>query len=172
VGAGGSLPATGWRGMLLETIADPSSQVHMMGAGNELRKDDAVGLEIIASLRSRLGSAPAPGIKIYASSPMPERLLAKLASKGGRILVFDAVEASGMPGEVVFRSLADTKYGFFGTHNIPLRLVPGLTARLDDVFLVGVQPASLEVGLGLTCEVRESVRDIVGVVAEGVARRE
>jgi len=164
-------PATNWRGMLREAIADPR-EVHLMGAGNELRTDDAVGLEIMSSLRSKLGSAPAPGIKLYAGSPMPERLLTKLASKGGRIIVFDAVEASGIPGEVVFRSMADTKYGFFGTHNIPLRLVPGLTARLGDVFLVGVQPASLEVGFGLTSDVEESVREIVGVVAEGVAERE
>jgi len=158
--------------MLREAIADPRRRVHLMGAGNELRTDDAVGLEIVSSLRSRLGGSPAPGVKIYAGSPMPERLLARLASKEGRIVVFDAVEASGTPGEVVFRSMGDTKYGFFGTHNIPLRLVPGLTARLGDVFLVGVQPGSLEVGLGLTSEVRESVKAIVGVVAEGVAGRE
>jgi len=167
----GSNPDADWRRMLREAVADTHHLVHLMGVGNELRTDDAVGLEIISSLRSRLGSAPTPGIKIHAGSPMPERLLAKLASEEGRIIVFDAVEASGGPGEVVFRSMADTKYGFFGTHNIPLRLVPGLTARLGDVFIVGVQPASLEVGQGLTGKVRESVREIVGVVAEGVAER-
>jgi hydrogenase maturation protease len=142
-----------------------------MGVGNELRKDDAAGLEIASSLRRRLGAAPAPGVKIYASTLMPERLLSRLASAGGRIVVFDAVEASAMPGEVVFRRMADTKHGFFGTHNIPLKLVPGLEGRLDDVFLVGVQPASLEVGSGLSETVRESIMEIVGVVAQGVAQR-
>jgi hydrogenase maturation protease len=102
---------------------------------------------------------------------MPERLLSKLASGEGRIVVFDAVEASAKPGEVVFRSMADTKYGFFGTHNIPLKLVPGLGERLGDCFLVGIQPASLEVGLGLSEPVRESLNEIVAVVAEGVVER-
>ena len=133
--------------------------------------DDAAGLEIASSLRRELGMAPAPGVKIYGSTPAPERLLSRLASATGRIVVFDAIEASARPGEVFFRRMSDTKYGFFGTHNIPLKLVPGLEGRLDDIFLVGVQPASLEVGLGISKAVRESVREVVGVVAEGVAER-
>jgi hydrogenase maturation protease len=171
VGALGVRLSSDWRERLRGTIADSESSVHLMGAGNELRTDDAAGLEIVSSLRSRLGSAPVAGVRIYAGSPMPERLLAKLASKEGRIVVFDAVEASERPGGVVFRPMTDTKYGFFGTHNIPLRLVPGLTGHLGDVFLVGVQPASLDVGIGLTNSVRESVKEIVEVVTEGVAGR-
>jgi hydrogenase maturation protease len=160
-----------WRERLRDTIADPSRPVHLVGVGNELRTDDGAGLEIVSCLRSELGGAPAPGVKIHASSPTPERLLAKLASGEGRIVVFDAVEASASPGHVVFRPMADTRYGFFGTHNIPLKLVPGLADRLDDVFLVGVQPASLEVGMGLSEAAQKSVREIVAVVSEGVAMR-
>ena len=160
-----------WRERLRETIADSRCPVHLVGVGNELKADDAAGLEIVSSLRSRLGASPAPGVRIHTRTPMPERLLSKLASREGRIVVFDAVEASAKPGEVVFRSMADTKYGFFGTHNIPLKLVPGLEERLGDFFLVGVQPASLEVGLGLSETVRVSVNEIVAAVAEGVAER-
>ena len=160
-----------WRESLRATIGDGREPVHLMGVGNELRTDDAAGLEIVSSLRRRLGAEPAPGVRIYASTPVPERLLSKLASAGGRVVVFDSVEASARPGEVVFRRMADTKYGFFGTHNIPLKLVPGLEGRLKDIFLVGVQPASLEVGSGLSETVQESVREIVGVVTEGVKRR-
>jgi len=152
-------------------VADGSRPVHLVGVGNELKSDDAAGLEVASSLRSRLGSSPAPGVRIHQGTSMPERLLSKLASGEGRVVVFDAVEASTRPGEVVFRSMADTKYGFFGTHNIPLKLVPGLEARLGDFFLVGVQPASLEVGVELSETVRESVNEIVAVIAEGVAER-
>jgi len=67
--------------------------------------------------------------------------------------------------------MADTKYGFFGTHNIPLQPVPGLGDHLRDFFLVGVQPASLEVGQSLSETVRESMDEVVAVVAAGVAER-
>jgi len=160
-----------WRKELKETVSDGRRQVHLVGVGNELKSDDAVGLQIASSLRSRLGASPVPGVEIHPCTPMPERLLSKLASGDGRIIVFDAVEASVKPGEVVFRSMADTQYGFFGTHNIPLRLVPGLKDRMGDFFLVGIQPASLDVGLGLSKTVQGSVSEIVAVVAEGVAER-
>ena len=169
--ATGSTSAPGWRERLRETIADDRCPVHLVGVGNELRSDDAVGLEIASSLRKMLGASPAPGVKIHACTPMPERLLSKLASGEGRVIVFDAVEASASPGKVVFRSMSDTKYGFFGTHNIPLQLVPGLGDHLRDFFLVGVQPASLEVGQSLSETVRESMDEVVAVVAAGVAER-
>jgi hydrogenase maturation protease len=102
---------------------------------------------------------------------MPERVLSNISSKAGSIVIFDAVEASKEPGEVVFCKLADTKYGFFGTHNVPLKLIPGLSARDDDVHLVGVQPASLDVGEGLTDTVQRSVQEVITTVTEGVARR-
>lgn len=163
--------ASGWETRLLETISDRSSPVHLVGVGNELRADDAAGLEIVAGIRSTLGSSPAPGIKVHGGSAAPERLLSKLAAEKGRIVIFDAVETSGGPGDVVFRGMADTKYGFFGTHNIPLRLVPGLPDRLDDVFLVGIQPASLDVGSGLSHEVRASVARVLDVVTRGIKER-
>ena len=160
-----------WRKRLRETIADGRHPVHLVGVGNELKSDDAAGVEIASTLRSKLGASPAPGVKIYPCTPMPERLLSKLASGEGRVVVFDAVEASAKPGEVVFRPMADTQYGFFATHNIPLRLVPGLEDRMGDFFLVGIQPASLDVGFGLSEKVQGSVNEVVAVVEEGVAER-
>lgn len=157
-----------WQRSLEETLTTSRGPVNLIGVGNRLRTDDGAGLEIISSLRSLLGPAPAPGLKVHAPSLMPERLLFKLSSEAGRIIVFDAVEAAKEPGEVVFSRLADTKYGFFATHNVPLRLIPGLAARETDVFVVGVQPKSLEVGEGLTDTVRTSVRQVVAVVAEAV----
>jgi len=167
----GSEYPSGWHERLCETIADSRYPVHLVGVGNELKTDDAAGLEVASSLRAELGACPVRGVRIHGFSPLPERLLSKLASGEGRVVIFDAVEASAKPGEVVFRSLADTRYGFFGTHNIPLKLVPGLEERLGDFFLVGVQPASLEVGVGLSQTVREAVNEIVAVVAKGVAER-
>jgi len=167
----GSTCPPGWHEGLRRTIADSRFSVHLVGVGNELKTDDAAGLEVASSLRSMLGTCPVPGVRIHGCTPMPERLLPRLASGEGRVVVFDAVDASAEPGEIVFRSLADTQYGFFGTHNIPLKLVPGLEERLGDFFLVGVQPASLEVGTGLSRTVREAVKEIVSVVAQGVAER-
>jgi hydrogenase maturation protease len=160
-----------WQERLKGIMADGHVPLHLVGAGNRLRADDAAGLEIVYELRSRLGAAPTRGIRIHPVSVMPERILTKISSKRGRIMVFDAVEASKEPGEVVLCRMAETRYGFFVTHNVPLKLIPGLSAREDDVYLVGIQPASLDVGEGLTDRVSRSVREVVAIVTEGVLGR-
>ena len=167
----GSSGAADWREGLRGVMEVRATRVHLVGVGNRLRRDDAAGLEITSRLRSRLGAASAGGVEVHPESAMPERLLSKLARNEGKVIVFDAVEASRSPGEIVFRRVADTKYGLFATHNIPLRLVPGLAEREEDFFLVGVQPASLEVGERLSPEVQASVRRIVGFVADEVEER-
>jgi hydrogenase maturation protease len=131
-----------------------------MGVGNPIRRDDAVGLEVVSSLRRQFGPRPCPGVVIHPPSLSPERLISKVAEKGGRILLFDAVEANSEPGRVFCASLADTKYGFFATHNVPLRLIPGVAADLRSTCVVGIQPESLEVGEGLS-ETAEAAKKMV-----------
>ena len=99
---------------------------------------------------------------------MPELLLSRLSSSAGRIVIFDAIEAAKQPGAIVCSRLSDTKYGYFATHNIPLRLVPGLAERADDVYICGVQPESLEVGEGLSDVVSGSAAQIVKAVTDTV----
>ena len=86
-------------------------------------------------------------------------------------MIFDAVEAARAPGEVICGSLEDTKYGYFATHNVPLKLVPGLAERAGHIHIIGVQAGSLEVGEGLTPAVKESARIVVDAVAEEVRSR-
>jgi hydrogenase maturation protease len=159
-----------WRTTLLEAMDVDGGLVDMLGVGNPIRRDDGVGLEIISLLRSRLGRRPR-GLRIHGPSAMPERLLSRLASEAGRVVVFDAVDAAMQPGEIICRKLSETKYGFFATHNIPLRLVPGLAERQEDFYIVGVQPESLEVGEGLTDSVLGSANKIVAFVSQAVGAR-
>jgi Ni,Fe-hydrogenase maturation factor len=69
-----------------------------------------------------------------------------------------------VPGEVILASLGDSKFGFFATHNIPLSLIPSLSANLENVYVGGVEPGELEVGEGLSDSVRSSVAKITSVV--------
>jgi len=136
-----------------------------------MRGDDAVGLAIASELRQTLGANPVGGYKIHKTTAAPERLLSKLAVSSGRILIFDAVEASKEPGAIVCAKLRDSKYGYFATHNIPLTLIPGMASRIDDVYLIGVQPLSLDVGEGLSSVVRDSAAQIVAAVTDEVGAK-
>ena len=154
----------GWRRQL-DAALEFDGTVDLIGVGNPIRGDDAVGVEIVSRLRSKLGGSP-KGMKIHPADRMPERLLSRVASTGDRAIVFDAVEASQPPGAIVCGRLSDTKYGYFATHNIPLKLVPGLEARLGDFYVVGVQPESLELREGVSDAARKAIELIVDFFEE------
>lgn len=160
----------GWRTELKEWIGESTSPIHLIGVGNPVKRDDAAGLEVISTLQRLRGGAGSASLKIHPASSSPERTLAKLASQGERVIVFDAVEARREPGAIVCARLGDTRFGYFATHNIPLRLVPGLSNKSGQICLVGIQPGSLEVGEGLTEPVTTAVErlaEAVTVLAEG-----
>ena len=147
-----------WRSALGGAL-EFSGTIDLVGVGNPIRGDDGVGIEIASMLRSKLRGAR--GLKVHPAAQMPERLLSRLASTAQRVILFDAVEADRPPGAIVCRKLRESRYGFFATHNVPLKLVPGLAARLDDFYVVGVQPESLEVKEGISDAARAAVGTIV-----------
>jgi hydrogenase maturation protease len=151
----------GWRSQLGSAL--DSVTVDLVGVGNQLRGDDGLGIEIVSRLRKRLGTRR--GVRAHLPSRLPERVLSKLAEERGRIVIFDAVEASKPPGTIICSLLAETKYGYFATHNVPLRLVPGLGEKLSDVYILGIQPESLEVGDGLSETASRSVDEVVEFVS-------
>jgi len=167
----GGVSTRQWETRLRSALARCPGSIDLMGVGNPIRGDDAVGLTIASELRETLGANPVRGYRIHKTTLAPERLLSKLALSSGRMLIFDAVEASKEPGAIVCARLGESKYGYFATHNIPLMLIPGMESRLDDVFLVGVQPLSVEVGEGLSDVVRESAAQIVAAVADEVGAK-
>jgi hydrogenase maturation protease len=105
-------------------------------------------------------------------SSNPERMISDLASKGERIVVIDAVEAQKKPGAIVCARLSETKFGFFATHNVPLRLVPGVAENAADTYVVGIQPDSVGIGEGLSDVVKESSVKLVAMIASLVEETE
>ncbi len=150
----------GWREDVARCIGRSARPIHFVGVGNELRRDDAAGLQVLSLLRRRLGGLPPLSVRLHRTSESPERVLSDIPANEG-IVVFDAVQAKLGAGGIVCATLGDTRYGFFSTHNVPLRLIPGLAERKDTAFVIGIEPESLEVGEGLTLTVRRSVDSLI-----------
>jgi len=133
---------------------------HLVGVGNPIKKDDSVGLVIISRLRKIFGSKPSKLVRIY--SPLaPELLFSKISFKSGSLIIFDAVEHNRAPGSIIFANIADTRFGFFATHNVPLKLIPSLSGRMPNIFLVGIQPKDVDFGEGLSAVVLNSANKVV-----------
>jgi hydrogenase maturation protease len=146
--------------------ADRSNPVTFLGAGNPIKSDDSVGLYMISNLRKHCGSHPREFVRIKPRSN-PDTVLSKIEK--GTIVIFDAVESGLSPGSIVFANISKTKYGFFATHNVPLRLVPGLASRMSTVFVLGVQPLRREIGEGLSQVVKDSADRVVDTISKMIA---
>lgn len=134
-----------------------------------MRKDDALGIRIITGLRKRCGHTP-DFVKIHPPSANIESLISGIDYTKEKALIFDAVEFDSLPGSVIFSTLSDSRFGFFGTHNIPIRALPNVSSHLNNVLILGIQPGNLEVGEGLSYRVRKSVREVVSVIL-GILRK-
>jgi len=164
-GKGAATPSSDLSAQLKEFITRGEGTTHVLGVGNPIKQDDGVGIEVVSSLRRRLGFASRKGVKLHASSSNPEGLISNLASKGEKIMVIDAVEAQKDPGAIVCARLSETKFGFFATHNIPLKLIPGVAENAAEILLVGIQPDSVGVGEGLSDVVKKSSTRLVEMIA-------
>jgi hydrogenase maturation protease len=153
-----------WESRLHELLDDERTPLHLVGIGSPLRSDDSVGLQIIAGLLKNLGKRPREHVFLHQSTPTSEHVLSSLDCTKTRVLVFDAVQANGKPGDVIFADLGQSKFGYFATHNVPLRLLPNVAANPSNVYVAGIEPQSLEVGEVLSEAVRTSADRISEIV--------
>jgi hydrogenase 3 maturation protease len=165
------LSSEAWLDSLSDSIFGGGGEVHIVGIGNPIKRDDALGIELVSKLRRLLGPQPLPGMRIHPPTLTPERLLVRLSSGKRRIVLFDAIEAGKPPGTVVCAKLEDTKFGYFATHNIPLRILPSIRDLDGKVRVIGVQPAEVDVGEGLSNEVNASCEKLVAAIVEMVEAR-
>ncbi len=152
-----------WIGAFKSFLTQTSSRTVLMGVGNPVRRDDSVGIYIAGRIRSQLGSNPSPRLKIMAPVDHPEVRISKVDLTRSSLLLFDAVEAGLTPASIIFANLADTRFGFFATHNIPLRMLPSVRENPERVFVLGVQPQDLSVGEGLSDAVMPAAEEVVRV---------
>ena len=107
---------------------------------------------------------------------VPENFVHVIARDDCRNVVFiDAVTAEGPPGTVVFGPLADfAEDESYSTHKLALSFSGKfLESAGKKVFLLGVVPADLEFGAGLTADVERaatSLRDLIRRAAAALLR--
>ena len=116
----------------------------LMGIGNRWRGDDAAGPEVIARLAGRVDARC-----IDAGDGAP-----------GSILLVDAVDFGGPPGEVALFGLEDLPARLGTTHDLPLSVLMEYLRAMSgaDVLLLGIQPETTDFGRRMSAAVDDAVR--------------
>lgn len=147
-------------------IGNASTRVAVLGIGNDLSGDDAVGVQIARELASRLG--PRPDCLVLDAGTAPENFTGPLRRfRPDLVLLVDAAHLSAEPGAIAWLDWQQTDGLSGSTHTLPPSvlaqfLVEDLACRLA---LLVVQPAQLEFGCPLSAPVRRAADRVV----EGLA---
>lgn len=130
----------------------------VIGVGNVLKGDDGAGPSVVASLQRRGVRFP-----LVDASEVPENYGGWVEKRGLEKVVFiDAVDFGGSPGEVRIVPLEDLMISASSTHRLSLHYM--ITYLKDgwegEAILIGIQPASLKLGEGLSGEVAAAVEGV------------
>jgi|WetSurMetagenome_2_1015567.scaffolds.fasta_scaffold211433_2 hydrogenase 3 maturation protease len=161
--AGSELPATN----------RPVRSVAILGVGNRLRGDDAVGCIVCDELQKPGPSSfvPSPSsvpvLYVFDCGSTPENYVQPVADrKPTRILVIDCCNFGARPGEFRLFSREEVKqlsYGLLSTHTLPLTLTIEMLSLETGatIELLGIQPQQIEFGAELSPAVQAALPALV-----------
>jgi hydrogenase maturation protease len=143
-------------------------RILVAGLGNELLTDDGVGVHAVREL---LKNPPGDAVCVEVGTAVLDAL--HLIEWADRILVIDAMQASGAPGTVYFADARDIQetgaaasLHELGFLNVLRFLPPGST--MPQVFVIGIEPEVIDYGLELSPSVRAALPEIMPVIADMV----
>ena len=138
-------------------------RVCLLGIGNRYHHDDAVGPYLAEALESR------PGYDVIDTGVIPEDYIEMTAHKHPEtILMVDATDFGGEPGEVRLLYPENVNYSGASTHAGSLRMLAEfLQARTHArIGLLAVQPADVSDGKGLSPPVSKTLDDLLDVLPD------
>ncbi len=152
--------------MLRERAPDERALVALLGIGQCLRGDDAIGPLVARRVAFRNSGKDWLALDCGTT---PEAYTGRLRRFRPRIvLLIDAFDMEQAPGAISFFETWDAKSAYPGTHGLPLSaLADYLRGELGCcVWLLGVQPACVEFGTPLSGPARRAVNALVrGILA-------
>lgn len=143
----------------------------ILGVGNPLRGDDAVGLEILRRLRGRVPR----NVRLIYGGTSPENFISKISRlRPSHVLIIDAAIFGGEPGEARLIPPEQVPDETISTHTIPISVLASLIQKETNakVMLLGIEPKNLGLGEGMSQEVSRAIElcaiDLISVLGESL----
>jgi hydrogenase 3 maturation protease len=147
----------------LEAFFLDAKQVVIIGMGNELRADDAVGLRIVRLLKPYSHDR----LNVFEGHMTPDMMIGPAcAAHPTHLLIVDAAELHKKPGEWQVLFPDEVQEGLFTTHTIPIVEVAAEIQRRCSakVAFLGVQPKIRDISLSQSKECLKAAEEIAGII--------
>lgn len=148
-----------WKKQLKESLSraalNPDPRVAVLGIGNELNGDDGAGVWLVRRLQALI--PPSENVLLLDCGPAPENAANALRRfMPTLVLLLDAAEFGGSPGELRWIDPQDTSGFSASSHSLPFSMFSQYLTREFNcrVGLLGIQPSSLEFDAGLSSPVK------------------
>jgi hydrogenase maturation protease len=143
----------------------------LVGMGNYLKSDDAVGLYIIESVKKAAGNT---GMLLNVEDVI-EAYVFKIAEMDcDTVVVIDAVKAQAEVGSILFGTL-DEEFeelsGTLSTHKLALKMSGKIfTEHKKETYLLGVVVNNIDFGAELTPAVKETADTLIEIIIDALNR--
>jgi hydrogenase 3 maturation protease len=127
------------------------ARVAVLGVGNQMNGDDGAGPRVVKVLASLL--AATPGLLVIDGGTAPENFTGPLRRfRPDLVIEIDAADQGEPPGTLAWIDWRDADGMSASTHTLPPSVLAAyLTAELGcRMVLIGIQPATLEIGKPLS----------------------
>lgn len=150
----------------------------ILGIGNPLGGDDAIGAFVARRINkklrrkvqnsSQISSALQDVISIDAGTG-PEHYTSVIRKhRPDQLILVDAADMGLAPGSIRVLSPQKIQMVCFSTHRVPLSIFLSYVGNLcGQVYLIGIQPKSTEIGKGLSSTLRKSGEYVAELILEG-----
>jgi hydrogenase 3 maturation protease len=147
----------------LTSFLKEAKSVVIIGMGNELRADDAVGLHVVRFLKPHITNQ----LQVYEGHMTPEVFIRPAcAVHPSHLLIIDAADLHVTPGGWQILSSDEVEEGLFTTHALPAVEVAAEIQRRcgAKVAFLGIQPKSREISLSLSKECQHAAKEIADII--------
>lgn len=139
----------------------------VLGIGNPLRRDDAIGVEVLERLKGRVPE----NVALFNCEMVPENFLTEVERfQPTHVLMIDAAQLDLEPGEARLIPTEKITGVALSTHTMPLSLTAEIL-RTDmgaKVVLLGVKPEMTEFGEGLSPRLQKASEGIAIAILEAI----
>jgi len=138
----------------LKVFLTGAQSIVILAVGNEMRRDDRIGIEIVNKLRN-ISLLKDPQIKMINTGTTPENFTRAIESSNpSHLLIIDAVDMGENPGEIELIQMDDISNVTVSTHKMSLTLLNKyLMKKLNlEIKLLGIQIKDVSFGDELSSE--------------------
>jgi hydrogenase 3 maturation protease len=147
----------------LTSFLKDAKSVVIIGMGNELRADDAVGLHVVRLLKPHVTNQ----LQVFEGHMTPEAFIRPVCARyPTHIIIIDAAELHTKPGVWQIISSDEIEEDLFTTHAIPATEVAAEFQRRCNakVAFLGIQPKLREVSLSQSKECQRAAKEVADAI--------